>query len=458
MIEDALRIDDPTPQDALATMIVVVADQPGLGVQDQARCGALDVTDVGGRALPRRPVVGGDELELRGTDFRAGDGENPAIAEINGGGFGGPLRFGQIGLDGGLCPRRAVVAAGHDAPGVRRLVPIVSGEPQGHEPDRRHGEDVGDLHGAHVELRRRHEREAHTIRGAVEVVMPLAFPDATHPEQHRPGGIQPLPDRDLAVFRCIGDHGFRCPRFAAVRGGARINGAIIVRDGVPFAAAIHADQLVADGLNHRPRIVAADVLHDVRFRGSGDGCDLHHGKSGGAGEGVRRIARLALDAHPQRRIGHHLIIRLQQNGPRVERRGGERGAHRIAQLVAARERRILHHLREMYPINIREVRTRRRVRRGHDNLDLHGGAIARQATDESGDRLPHSAARQRPHRDMHGAARHEHERWFSRRNRQLVCGQADGRIARAEAGEGEGKQCKEKNGGGAHGSFRLGQP
>jgi hypothetical protein len=47
MAEDALRIHDATTQDALATLVVVVAEQPGLGVEDQAGRGGEDISDVG---------------------------------------------------------------------------------------------------------------------------------------------------------------------------------------------------------------------------------------------------------------------------------------------------------------------------------------------------------------------------------------------------------------------------
>jgi hypothetical protein len=48
LVEDVLRIDDATTQEALATVVVVVAEQSGLGVEDQARCGGGDIADVGG--------------------------------------------------------------------------------------------------------------------------------------------------------------------------------------------------------------------------------------------------------------------------------------------------------------------------------------------------------------------------------------------------------------------------
>jgi len=276
LAEDATGIHDATAQETLAAMIVVVAEQPGFGVEDQAGRGAHDIADVGLRALPGRPVIGGDDLELGGTDLRASDDEDFTLAEIDRGGFGRPLRFGQSGLHGGLGPGRTVVAAGHGAPRVRGFIVVVPGEPQGHESDLGDGEDVGDLHGAHGELRRRHEGEGHAIRGAVEVVLPLRA-DAAHPEEHRARGVQPLPDGDFGVVGCIGDDGFRRPRFAAVGGSAGEKVAATFIDGVSRAPAVNADQLVADGLHHGPGIVAAHVLHDVGRCGSGHGGHLDHG-------------------------------------------------------------------------------------------------------------------------------------------------------------------------------------
>jgi len=101
------------------------------------------------------------------------------------------------------------------------------------------------------------------VGAAVEVVVPFAIADAAHPEQHRAGGIEPFPDRDLAVVLASATTRFGGPGFAAVRRCACMNGTIIAGDGVSFATAINAHQLLADGLEHRPRIVARHVLHDV---------------------------------------------------------------------------------------------------------------------------------------------------------------------------------------------------
>ena len=92
--EDAPGIYDATTQDAGTAMVVVVAQQAGLRIKDQARGGAGNVTNVGLGAGPGLPVVRGDDLELRRTGLRTGDGENPAITKINGGGFRGPVGFG----------------------------------------------------------------------------------------------------------------------------------------------------------------------------------------------------------------------------------------------------------------------------------------------------------------------------------------------------------------------------
>ena len=59
------------------------------------------------------------------------DDQNLAIAEVDRGGLGRPLRSGrQLGLDGGLCPACAIVAADELAPRVARaIVTVVSREP-----------------------------------------------------------------------------------------------------------------------------------------------------------------------------------------------------------------------------------------------------------------------------------------------------------------------------------------
>ena len=53
--EHAVGIDDPTPKDAPAALIVIVAEQTGFGVEDQARGGGSDIADVCLLARPRRP-------------------------------------------------------------------------------------------------------------------------------------------------------------------------------------------------------------------------------------------------------------------------------------------------------------------------------------------------------------------------------------------------------------------
>jgi hypothetical protein len=48
---------DPTPKDATATLIVIVAEQTGLSIEKQARCGDKDIADVCLRVSPRRAVI-----------------------------------------------------------------------------------------------------------------------------------------------------------------------------------------------------------------------------------------------------------------------------------------------------------------------------------------------------------------------------------------------------------------
>ena len=56
--EHAVWINDSTPKDtAPTTLIVIVAQQTGFGVEDQARRGEKDIADVCLRARPRGAVV-----------------------------------------------------------------------------------------------------------------------------------------------------------------------------------------------------------------------------------------------------------------------------------------------------------------------------------------------------------------------------------------------------------------
>jgi hypothetical protein len=217
-------------------------------------------------------------------------------------------RFQQAGFDRCLRPRFAVVAAGHRAPGLSGLIAVVAAEPQGHQADFRDAEDIGDLHRAHGECWRGDECEGDAIAAAVEIVVPLIFADAAHPEQHRARGIEPFADRDLAVVLRGGDHGLRRPGFATVGRGARINGAIITGDGVAFATAINAHQFAADGLEHRPRVVARHILHKVGLWQSFQRRHFHRSETRGLDEGVARIARLPLNAHGERCVRHDFVM------------------------------------------------------------------------------------------------------------------------------------------------------
>ena len=201
-------------------------------------------------------------MELGRADFGAANGEDFAIAEVNGGGFGGPIGFREAGFDGCLYPSGTVVIARECAPSIRRFIPIVSSEPQRHQADLRHGKDIRDLHRLHFELWRRHESEGDTIGAAVEIVVPLTFSNAAHPEQHRAVGIEALAHFDLAVARRIGHHRFRRPSLTAIYGGACIDGTRVFTNRVRGAPAIHADQFVVESLNHRPGVVAFCLLHD----------------------------------------------------------------------------------------------------------------------------------------------------------------------------------------------------
>jgi len=53
VVEHSVRIDDSTSKDTPATMIVVVAEQTGFGVKDQAWRGGKDIADICLFARPR---------------------------------------------------------------------------------------------------------------------------------------------------------------------------------------------------------------------------------------------------------------------------------------------------------------------------------------------------------------------------------------------------------------------
>ena len=140
----------------------------------------------------------------------------------------------------------------------------------------------------------------------------------------------PFPTVTLATARGVGDHCILRPRLSVVRGGARVNGAGVFTDRVRCASAIHADQLLSNGLNHRPGVVSAHILHDLRLGQSLQGCHLDHGQASGPGERVGGIFGLALNTHAKGCAGLQRVAGLQDDGPGVEGCGGKRGSHGAA--------------------------------------------------------------------------------------------------------------------------------
>ncbi len=157
----------------------------------------------------------------------------------------------------------------------------------------------------------------------------------------------------------------------------------------PTDTAIDADQLIADGLHHRPRVIALGLLDDERLGCRGKRRDLHYGQARGADEGIGRVFRLALDADAERSSRDDAPIGFEHDGAGDERLGRHGRANRIAEVTFG-ERGILDHLRKVDSVDILECRFGGGFVGGHDDFDLHRRAIGRQG-DEAGHRLTFGA-------------------------------------------------------------------
>ena len=430
-IEDEVRVDDATTEHAaLAALIIVIADQAGLGVEDEGGGRAHDFADVRLRMFPRHAGVEGGQLVLRAgrgvaaPDFAASDGEDLAVAEVDRRGLGRPLGSAQAGLDRGLLPGGAVIGAGERTPGMIVAFGIAAGEPQAHQADLRHGEDVRDLDGRRRELGCRDQLEVHAVGGAIKVLLPF-FADAADPEERRALGVEPLAHGHLAEAGRIGHHGLGRPGAAAIGGSARVGEAGVFVDGVPGAAAVDADQLVADRLHHRPRVIALGVLDDEGLGCGGKRRDLHQGQAGGADEGIGRVFRFALDADAERSPWNDAPIGFEHDGAGDESLGRYGRPDRIPEVTFG-GLSVLDHLRKVDAVDVLESRFGGGFVGGHDDFDLHRGAIDRKG-DEAGDRLAFGAAGQRPDREVGRAVGHRHQRGLPRRDRELM-GRQDDRL------------------------------
>ena len=175
--------------------------------------------------MPGGAKVGGGQLKLRpgrciAADLDAGQRQDLSLPQVNRRLFGRPLLFGEVRLNGRLCPALPVVGAGERSPRVGgAVVAVGTGEPKRHETVPGEGETVGDLDRRGIQFRCRQAGERDAVFTAVEVVAVGTVRgrvDPANPQEHRAGGIEPLADSDLAAARGGGDDGLVGPASAEV--------------------------------------------------------------------------------------------------------------------------------------------------------------------------------------------------------------------------------------------------
>ena len=174
--KDGLRFYAASEEDPASAMVVVVAQQTGFRIEDQAWRGTADIADIRSASRPGLSAVGGGELKLCllcriFSELGPADREDLSVTEINGRLFSWPIGIRKPFFDDILRPGRSVVRADERSPRiVVCVVAVLPGKPECHKARPRHGKDVRDLDRHGIELRSNDVREVDAVSRSVEIV------------------------------------------------------------------------------------------------------------------------------------------------------------------------------------------------------------------------------------------------------------------------------------------------
>ena len=207
MIPNLFQRHHTALQEAFAAMIIIIEKKPRGSIINKAGRRNLHVADIRAHFCPCLAEVRGLQLELTAlravvADFATGDGDDPSVAKIDAALFRRPIGLRQIGLHDVLLPRLAVVRADERAPRVFRKVAITPCEPEAHQPNCRHMNDIRNLHRHWIWPQRGDFLKVDAIGGTIQIMLPIRA-DAAHPKQHRAVFVKPFANGAFAVVRRV---------------------------------------------------------------------------------------------------------------------------------------------------------------------------------------------------------------------------------------------------------------